>query len=134
MVDSAPPRPPEPEVPKDAPRVGPSGPVADSTHFLRSLKRQTTARRSKGRAPGSDFRRGNGSSCSERASSSMGREPMSTIAALPTAVSARGWRNAIGRRQLDRYPVDGKRYVYLGIVVLTTIILYYLYYVEGAIT
>ncbi|HLI73208.1 MAG TPA: MFS transporter [Acidimicrobiales bacterium] len=59
---------------------------------------------------------------------------MSTIAALPTAVSARGWRNAIGRRQLDRYPVDGKRYVYLGIVVLTTIILYYLYYVEGAIT
>jgi MFS family permease len=49
-------------------------------------------------------------------------------------VAPGGWRNAIGRRQLYRYPVDGTRYLYLGIVVLTTIILYYLYYVEGAVT
>jgi MFS family permease len=43
-------------------------------------------------------------------------------------------KNALWKRQLDRYPVDGKRYFYLGIVVLTTIVLYYLYYVEGAVT
>ena len=59
---------------------------------------------------------------------------MSTIAALPRPASAGGWRNAFGRRQLDSYPVDGRRYFYLGIVVVTTIMLYYLYYVEGAVT
>jgi MFS family permease len=37
-------------------------------------------------------------------------------------------------RQLDKYPKPLPRYGYLGIVVLTTIVLYYLYYVEGAIT
>ncbi len=59
---------------------------------------------------------------------------MSTVAALPRVAPAGGWRNAFLRRQLDRYPVDGRRYLYLGIVVLTTIVLYYLYYVEGAVT
>ena len=43
-------------------------------------------------------------------------------------------RNALLTRQLDRYPKPLPRYGYLGIVVLTTIVLYYLYYVEGAIT
>src|SRR5271166_4888239 len=42
--------------------------------------------------------------------------------------------NAMWRRQLDRYPSTGPRLGYLGIVVLTTIMLYYLYYVEGAVT
>ena len=37
-------------------------------------------------------------------------------------------------RQLDHYPPTGRRVGYLGIVVLTTISLYYLYYVEGAVT
>ena len=37
-------------------------------------------------------------------------------------------------RQLNHYPRPAQRYGYLGIVVLTTIVLYYLYYVEGAVT
>jgi len=42
--------------------------------------------------------------------------------------------DALVRRQLRHYPKTIPRYGYLGIVVLTTIILYYLYYVEGAVT
>ena len=38
------------------------------------------------------------------------------------------------KRQLYRYPRTVPRYGYLAIVVLTTIVLYYLYYVEGAVT
>ncbi len=45
-----------------------------------------------------------------------------------------GGHSARWRRQLDHYPDTTARYGYLGIVVLTTIVLYYLYYVEGAIT
>lgn len=47
---------------------------------------------------------------------------------------SRGLRNALGRRFLYSYPTDGARYFYLGIVVLTSVVLYYLYYVEGAVT
>ena len=42
--------------------------------------------------------------------------------------------NALWKRQLVHYPKTGARMTYLGIVVLTTIVLYYLYYVEGAVT
>jgi len=42
--------------------------------------------------------------------------------------------DALWRRQLTTYPNKPARMGYLGIVVLTTIVLYYLYYVEGAIT
>ena len=42
--------------------------------------------------------------------------------------------DALWKRQLTRYPSDPARMGYLGIVVLTTIVLYYLYYVEGAVT
>jgi len=42
--------------------------------------------------------------------------------------------NALWKRQLTHYPRTAARMGYLGIVVLTTIILYYLYYVEGAVT
>src|SRR6516164_9834914 len=42
--------------------------------------------------------------------------------------------NALGRRQLHHYPDTLPRLGYLAIVVLTTIMLYYLYYVEGAVT
>ena len=38
------------------------------------------------------------------------------------------------KRRLTSYPSTGPRMAYLGIVVLTTIMLYYLYYVEGAVT
>jgi MFS family permease len=37
-------------------------------------------------------------------------------------------------RQLSNYPKTLPRYGYLAVVVLTTIVLYYLYYVEGAVT
>jgi MFS family permease len=43
-------------------------------------------------------------------------------------------RNALGRRQLYRYPNTWPRLGYLGIVTLNTITLYYLYYEEGALT
>ena len=43
-------------------------------------------------------------------------------------------RKAFGRRQLDHYPDTLPRLGYLAIVVLTTIMVYYLYYVEGAVT
>ncbi len=43
-------------------------------------------------------------------------------------------RNALWTRQLDHYPKRVPRMAYLGIVVLTTVVLYYLYYVEGAVT
>ena len=42
--------------------------------------------------------------------------------------------NALWKRQLYRYPNTLPRIGYLSIVVLTTIMLYYLYYVEGAVT
>ena len=42
--------------------------------------------------------------------------------------------NALWKRQLYRYPDTLPRIGYLSIVVLTTIMLYYLYYVEGAVT
>ena len=45
-----------------------------------------------------------------------------------------GLRNALGRRQLSTYPQTIPRLGYLGIVVLVTITLYYLYYEEGALT
>ena len=45
-----------------------------------------------------------------------------------------GLRNAFGRRVLVHYPSTAMRWFYLGIVTLTTITLYYLYYVEGAVT
>ena len=56
-------------------------------------------------------------------------------AATTTSVPARrGLANALGKRQLHHYPDTWPRLGYLAIVVLTTIMLYYLYYVEGAVT
>src|ERR1700733_3717024 len=49
-------------------------------------------------------------------------------------VPKRGLANALGKRQLNAYPNTWPRIGYLAIVVLTTIMLYYLYYVEGAVT
>jgi MFS family permease len=49
-------------------------------------------------------------------------------------VPKRGLGNALGKRQLNAYPDTWPRIGYLAIVVLTTIMLYYLYYVEGAVT
>jgi MFS family permease len=58
---------------------------------------------------------------------------MTTTTAHP-AVPKRGLGNALWKRQLHHYPNTWPRLGYLAIVVLTTIMLYYLYYVEGAVT
>jgi len=42
--------------------------------------------------------------------------------------------NGLWRRQLDHYPDTGPRYTYLAIVVLATIMLYYEFYIPGAIS
>ncbi len=57
-----------------------------------------------------------------------------TTTALSAPIPKRGLANALGRRQLYKYPNTWPRLGYLTIVVLTTIMLYYLYYVEGAVT
>ena len=57
-----------------------------------------------------------------------------TTAAVSAPVPTGKWANAFGRRQLFKYPNTWPRLGYLAIVVLTTIMLYYLYYVEGAVT
>ena len=44
------------------------------------------------------------------------------------------WRTPSGGAELYKYPNTLPRLGYLSIVVLTTIMLYYLYYVEGAVT
>lgn len=58
-----------------------------------------------------------------------------TVTALPSRDRNHGnWHDALVKRQLRHYPTTAPRFGYLGIVVLTTIILYYLYYVEGTVT
>jgi len=58
-----------------------------------------------------------------------------SITTLPTRSGSHGrLYDALWKRQLTTYPNKPARMGYLGIVVLTTIVLYYLYYVEGAIT
>jgi MFS family permease len=58
-----------------------------------------------------------------------------TVATLPGGVRKHGtFYDSLVRRQLNTYPKTAQRFGYLGIVVLTTVVLYYLYYVEGAIT
>ena len=57
-----------------------------------------------------------------------------TTTAPSTPVPKGGLSNALWKRQLSTYPNTWPRIGYLGIVVLTTIMLYYLYYVEGAVT
>jgi len=57
-----------------------------------------------------------------------------TTATTQPAPDQPWWVKACVTRQLDRYPDTLPRIGYLSIVVLTTIMLYYLYYVEGAVT
>ncbi len=57
------------------------------------------------------------------------------IATIPVTRRDRGrLYDALWKRQLSHYPGAAARRGYLTIVVLTTIVLYYLYYVEGAVT
>jgi MFS family permease len=57
-----------------------------------------------------------------------------TAATTAPVPARRGLANTFGKRQLTSYPNTWPRLGYLAIVVLTTIMLYYLYYVEGAVT
>jgi MFS family permease len=57
-----------------------------------------------------------------------------TTVAVSAPVPKRRLAHALGKRQLSKYPDTWPRLGYLAIVVLTTIMLYYLYYVEGAVT
>ncbi len=58
-----------------------------------------------------------------------------SIATIPVKNRTHGRvYDALWKRQLTSYPSTAPRMAYLGIVVLTTIILYYLYYVEGTVT
>jgi len=57
-----------------------------------------------------------------------------TTAATAPAPTHRWWVDRFVTRRLDHYPDTLPRIGYLSIVVLTTIMLYYLYYVEGAVT
>lgn len=50
-----------------------------------------------------------------------------------TAGAAPGALSRLWRRDLDAYPESRRRYAFLGIVVLTTIVLYYLLYVQYAV-
>ena len=52
-----------------------------------------------------------------------------TTTAPSAPVPKGGLANALWKRQLSTYPNTWPRIGYLGIVVLTTIMLYYLYYV-----
>ena len=58
-----------------------------------------------------------------------------SITTLPIRSKTHGrLYDALWKRQLTSYPRTSLRMAYLGIVVLTTIVLYYLYYVEGTVT
>ncbi len=59
---------------------------------------------------------------------------MTTTAVGKAERPDRGFAHALWKRQLSTYPDTLPRLGYLAIVVLTTIMLYYLYYVEGAVT
>jgi len=57
-----------------------------------------------------------------------------TTTEVSAPVPKTGLAHSLGKRQLYKYPDTWPRLGYLAIVVLTTIMLYYLYYVEGAVT
>ena len=57
-----------------------------------------------------------------------------TAEGAPAGPAGSRMSNALWKRQLYKYPDTLPRLGYLAIVVLTTIMLYYLYYVEGAVT
>ena len=55
-------------------------------------------------------------------------------ATVTEPAKTQGWSSTLWRRQLDTYPSTGPRYVYLGITVLATIMLYYELYVGGSVS
>ncbi len=59
---------------------------------------------------------------------------MSATIAEAGLPAGRRWRRMLFSRELDRYPDKGPRYWYLGIAVLATVVLYYVYFQPGAVT
>ncbi len=60
---------------------------------------------------------------------------MSTVTGNDVIPAARvpGWVRGLYDRKLDRYPDTGPRSLYLGLTVLATIVLYYEFFVQGAV-
>lgn len=58
---------------------------------------------------------------------------MTSLDAAPADSPAFAFRGGIWGRQLGRYPLNGPRAFYLGIVVVATIVLYYALYVQGSV-
>ena len=60
---------------------------------------------------------------------------MSTATAPPSPAAEEAPRRpGLLNRQLEHYPPNGRRYLYLAITVLATIILYYELYIAGAVS
>jgi MFS transporter len=57
---------------------------------------------------------------------------MAEAMAVPASRTGDTWANTLWRRRIHRYPSNGVRYMYLGIVVLIAVVLYYVYWEEGA--
>jgi MFS family permease len=57
---------------------------------------------------------------------------MAEAAALPVRTQADTWANTLWSRRLHRYPSNALRYWYLAQVVLIAVVLYYVYWEEGA--
>jgi MFS transporter, ACS family, D-galactonate transporter len=60
---------------------------------------------------------------------------MSTIAGTDVVPASRVpyWLRRVYDRKLERYPDNGPRSLYLGLTVLTTIVLYYALFIQGAV-
>ena len=57
---------------------------------------------------------------------------MAEIITLPVRTQAETWANTLWTRRLHRYPSNAVRYWYLAQVVLIAVVLYYVYWEEGA--
>jgi MFS family permease len=57
---------------------------------------------------------------------------MAEALAVPAASTDDTWANTLWSRRIHRYPSDGMRYLYLAIVVMIAVVLYYVYWEEGA--
>ncbi len=57
---------------------------------------------------------------------------MAEATALATGRKTDTWAGTLLRRRIHHYPSDAVRYMYLGIVVLIAVVLYYVYWEEGA--
>ena len=57
---------------------------------------------------------------------------MAVASAAPPQAREDTWANTLLNRRIHRYPSHGMRFFYLGIVVMIAVVLYYVYWEEGA--